>query len=69
MQKQQATASPQKNQESTHRPNRMPSPKQSRQQLCSSLLRHIKIPPMKKAAEFFSAAFVLWYILCTEAEF
>ena len=48
MQKQQATIRPQKNQESTHRPNRMPRPKQSMQQLCRSLLRHIWFPPYRK---------------------
>ena len=57
MQKQQATIRPQKNQESTQRPNRMPSPKQSIQQLCKSLLRHIWFPPYQKSCREFLSSF------------
>lgn len=59
MQKQQATIRPQKNQESTQRPNRMPRPKQSIQQLCKSLLRHIWFPPYQKAAGQMPSSFCI----------
>ena len=47
-QRQTVTIPPQMNQESTQRPKSIPKAKQSRQQLCKSLLRHIAIPLLTK---------------------
>ena len=62
IQKQAMAIHPQKIQDSTHLPNKIPSPKQNRQQQYRSFLRHICISSYQKSCRRGSpAAFVLFH--------